>query len=222
MKSNEQVHCYFLENTDSSGEHKSILNAAYLSWKKSWFELFETMGGNEHCSSDEFSRQNYHLLLYLNNELAGSIGFREVDLCTDIGKDDSYLRPWPFEFKQQYKNQKILLMSGFNLSSKFRGRFMRLPSMFVFGTFIMKQFLRSSNNILITIARNDAGVNKFCASFGADKVGFAQDFHGKECDLMAFSKDKVKLYPLKKMEDLLSDIDIQNFETNIQKFPIGA
>ncbi len=215
------ISCYWIKN-ETSSKDSDYLNLLYKSWKRNWFDLFEEIGNREQCSSDEFARQDYFLALYLNHELAGSIGFREVDLSLEVGVDDSYMIPWPGEFKSTFSKEKILLMSGFNIAKKFRGRFLRVPSMFLFGTFIMKQFLRSKNLALVTIARNDAGVNKFCEAFGANKVGYSENFHGKECDLMCFEKESVKLFPIKAMEQILGDKEIEDFNEKKEIYKIGA
>lgn len=213
------IACYSIDVKDKKYE---TLDSIYLSWKKNWFELFETIDNKEHCMSDEFSRQDQFLALYLNNRIAGSIGFREVNLKTEIGRDDSYIKPWPKSLIYEFNKESILLMSGFNLNTEFRGRFMKIPSMFIFGYFIMQQFILSPNKYLATIARNDAGVNKFCSAFGAQKVGYLDNFHGKACDLMLFEKSKVNLFPLSQMSSILQDKSILKMEHEENNYKKGA
>jgi|GEM_PF-4892211 len=212
----DQILCQRVTNLRQS-RNKDFLDTLYRSWKKNWFDLFEEIGGNEQCNSDEFVKQDYFLSLHLDQELAGSVGLREVDLSFATGFDDSYLIPWPSNFKSSLAGHRVLLMSGFNLSKKYRGRFLGIPSMYIFGTLILKHFLSSPFEMMITVARNDAGVNRFCSAFGASKAGFTPEFHGKECDLMYFEKEHVKLFPLSRQEKLLSDLEVLEFKPPIEQ-----
>ena len=218
---NPDVFCYRIKNDPSLSKNVHLISL-YNGWKKSWFSLFQDMNNEAFCSSDEFSRQDYFLALFLNKKLAGYIGLREIDVSTEIGRDDSYIQPWPESFILQKTDKKILLMSGFNLDEEFRGRFLKVPSMFIFGTFIMKNFIESHNSSLITLARNDAGVNKFCSAFGATKVGFKESFHGKDCDLMEFQKENVKFYPLKRLKEIIPTPYIEDYKDISIKEAIGA
>lgn len=70
-------------------------NAIYDHWRAVWGPTFSELDGSETLYSDEFTRQDYIIGLFLKSECIAAICYRKCDLSLPATRKDSYFKIWP-------------------------------------------------------------------------------------------------------------------------------
>jgi hypothetical protein len=60
-----------------------------------WAQTFAELNGAQRLFSDDFARQQKFVSLFQDGKCVGMVGFRFLDLATEVASDDSYFKIWP-------------------------------------------------------------------------------------------------------------------------------
>ncbi len=184
------------------------VDSAYGLWKKNWQSFFFEIGRTaERFESDNFSRQSHFLGLYSGSKCIAYVGYRLLDFNFHYSIDDSYLENWPTNFVESLKPLgKVLVLNGFTIDADLGLKINGLPLLLLFGSLTMKHFLNTGVETMISILRNDVGMNHFSYRYGAEPIFENAVKFGQPVDFSIFRKSKINPYPYEKIKTKLQPI----------------
>lgn len=185
-------------------EQREPLCSAYALWKQNWTEAYRElnqMRATDVAYGDNFSRQSLVLSLFFDRKCVATACLRSLDLTLSFHRDDSYLKDWPETFLEELSaTGKILILSGFTLDPKYRIKISGLPSIYLFHSYIVHFFMQTSFQRMITISRNDVGINKLVRKYNANAIKENIPYANTTADLILYKREEVEPFPFKKYE----------------------
>jgi hypothetical protein len=166
----------------------SAVPAAYPLWRGVWRDTFRELDDLEDLRSDDFTRQDRIGVLFDGDEAVGMTAFRWVDLDAPSTRDDSYFRPWPEAAVRALRRDGPRLCIGSNLTVRpgWRGPVAGQSVSRMLLEHAVREFLRSSADVMAGTMRNDRGVQRTAYALGAVPLAEGVAFHGVSVDLVAW------------------------------------
>jgi hypothetical protein len=199
---NQEVHLggdfYYslIKPSSRSPRDKPLIHETYRCWKDVWSATLKELDGAERVYSDDFARQQEFVALFHGDRCIGMVGFRFVDLATEIATDDSYFKCWPAHAMARVRasSRPVCLMSNLTVHPDYRGGTGDVSVKELLTILSLHRFSRGpagcSTGLVTT--RNNRGVNDLMARYGATTLVHDAVLHGVKVDLVAFSRWTVR------------------------------
>ncbi len=185
----------------------------YNVWYDTWIKEFREIDPNAKLYSDNFTRQDKILGLFIDNKCAGLTFFNTVNLNHEYWRKDSYFADWPCEVLDdlcEKNDSEILVCSAYTVKEEFRKR--RVLRSIVVADILavasLDYFRSSQHTTMVGNMRNSKGANKIVYKFGADLLSTVK-CHNELSDLVKFQKEKLPEFP-RKIQQLIDDAKSEN------------
>lgn len=180
-----------------NGPNRGVYEQIYQVWHSTWQEEYSALEDSATLFSNEFTRQDSALGIFVDDVCAATTLFHEVDISSPIGRLDSYFAPWPPELLNRIEGiqPKVLVCSAFTVAKEFRrfrsGRVIMADLLACASLELLK---RSDYKLMVGNMRNSRGANKIVYKFGAERVDTVI-CNSEESDLVIFRRDLLPDYP---------------------------
>ncbi len=194
------------------------LNSTYKLWKANWtnaFQHLKKLESDQTLTSDNFTRQDDIVALHVKDTCIATVGFRVLDMRFNCYHDDSYLELWPKDFiRDTLGGKQVLIMSGYTIHPDFRLKIFGVPTMHLLMGFGLRFFKESRADYLITIVRNDVGINKLVYLYGAHSVARDLPFNNTKVDLTYFVPSETQAVLENKYSERIQEILLTTTKDN--------
>lgn len=171
---------------------------AYGLWKDVWSQTLKDLDGLHALPSDQFTRQDLILGLFLQNKCIGLSCFRKADLANPVDRMDSWFTPWMestmVEMSKKYAfsaaNSFFTIHPNFRKSKSAPLDAVPAGGLGVDVSVLMAELVvttayHSGADATYGVTRNNRSVNKLAYHGGAVPIAKDQMHHGVSVDLIA-------------------------------------
>lgn len=179
-----------------STRDRGLLHEVYRCWKEVWTQTFAELDGAERIFSDDFARQQEFVTLFDGGQCVGLVGFRFIDLATEIACDDSYFKIWPERAlaRARASSRVVCVMSNLTVHPDKRGKPGSISIKELLTVLSLHRFSVSTCGIALATTRNNRGVTDLMYRYGANCLLPNATLHGVAVDLIEFSRWTVRTH----------------------------
>ena len=178
--------------------HSAEYLAAYRMWHDVWRETYDQLGLGSVLHSDNFTRQEQVLGLFIEGKCAGLSCYRSVDLSSEPGRNDSWLADWPADLMDELcaKDPLQLVGSAFAVAKEFRRQdYLGLSLKDLLAAANVRYFDQHTGHYgMLGSMRNSRGTNTAVYKYGVTKLRTVEINH-EPTDLVIFLRDQLKPLP---------------------------
>jgi hypothetical protein len=171
----------------------TVYGQTYKIWKETWDEEYLRLGNKGRLPSDNFTRQDEVLSIFVDGKPAALTFFHTVDLSTAHGRDDSYFEPWPkgvIDNLTQW-GPKVLVCSAFTIAKEFRKKLIfNIPLADILAAASVMHLKNSHHDLMVGNMRNTRRANEIVYRYGAQLLRTI-DCNGEPSDLVFFKKSEI-------------------------------
>jgi hypothetical protein len=177
-----------------SGRDRALLHEAYRCWREVWAQTFGELNGAERLFSDDFARQQEFVSLFQGGKCVGMVGFRFLDLATEVASDDSYFKIWPEHAVARVRaaSRVVCVMSNLTVHPSKRGSQNGISVKDLLTVLSLYRFSTSVCGVGLVTTRNNRGVGDLMYRYGANCLVSNATLHGVAVDLVEFSRWTVR------------------------------
>lgn len=201
--------------------YRNLNERAYEFWKTTWKKTYEIFTWNpDSLYSDQWSRQENVGVLSYENEIVGTMFLTEVNIGTQMGRDDSILRMWSPGALQTLLsckpyNDTVLVFNWFTLNPEWRkSKLHNVDAKFILCAMGLKFWEMSRIDILCGCPITMSNVNKMCYEYGAHVVEKDVEESGVKVDLIYWDKNQHKIINYPRNSDIIESIWKNKFNNN--------
>lgn len=208
MINKNDLYCVLLPGRRPPESLVEYYDKAYAMWHATWLATLNELDKVETLNSDDFTRQQEHLVLFFGDKAVGSASFGVLDIRKPYGYRDSVLKVWPIENLRQIgeDNKTILVCTYMTIDPEFRGIDFIAKLKVILGGVAICLFRESGFKVMLATMRNNRGMNTLAYQLGAQCVVRDAIAHGVAVDLVKFVSDETVLHKDKAVENYILDV----------------
>lgn len=193
-------------------EYQSV----YDFFVKSWVSTFEELNCEEVKFKKEFDRFSTIVAVFNDDKPVAFHAYSEFDLNLSSHREHSYFSQVEFPMAEALIQKgffKVVTMEYMFVDPKFRK-----TAGFYLGEVlggVSTQYLKDCNlDAVVTISRNDRGVNKMCEMYGGFPLVTELTMHKVRVDVMCFEPKSICSHPNPLIRKWIEQFKIENINTN--------
>lgn len=187
-------------------------NDLYAYWKSSWTETFRSLNSESVPQTEDFLRQNIVSGLFCGGRPIGFQTNTFFNLSFGAHCDHPYMRRYPAETVTGLRSarvRRVMSIEYLYIEPEFRRSRVSASLSAVLLALALKCFQVSSCDAVVSIPRNDRGINRIFYALGAVPLRKDMELHNVKVDLILFTKKTPIFYSALEDRDLM-----QHFWTN--------
>lgn len=197
-----------LKGSECTPAFVNLHNQAYDHWKTLWRATFAELDNATSVESDNFSRQDDVLGLFIDDHCVAMVCHRYVDLALESVRDDSYFSTWTDENFAKVKSQGRWAAIGNQIS--IHPEYRKLPNGIatkdVLLWFSLRHLQNKNIDVIVGAVREDKGLDKLFASYGAEILAQGVQQHNVTVSLVSFEPKNINLNTTPVSQDWLNGI----------------
>ena len=193
-----QITCRILKGSELCNPEvtdKNICLEVFRHWNTTWNEAFKELHGDYRLFSDNVTRQDYILTLFLGEKCIAMNCFRLAFQGMQATFSDSYFKNWNEQACADLVKEgpRILVSSQFSIEEGFRGKSLGFNLKDVLGVLSVELFLSTDCDVMTGALRKNRGVDKVGDRISGTKIQEATPSgHGDFVDLFAFYRSNLE------------------------------
>jgi hypothetical protein len=183
-----------LKLSSRASRDRALLHDAYRCWREVWTATFAELDGVDRVHSDDFARQQEFVALFEEGRCIGLVGFRFLDLATEMACEDSYFKIWPEPVivRARSISRVVCVMSNLTVHPSSRGSLGSTSVKEILTILATNRFAASVCSLALGTMRNNRGMSDLVYRYGATCLVPNAVLHGVSVDLVEFSRWSVR------------------------------
>ncbi len=186
-----------LLHPNSPNSHDSeAVSRAYRSWIQVWQEEYSKIKPGQITFSDNFTRQDAAVAVFIDGECAALTLFNNLNLTSEMGRADSFFSAWPNNliYNLQHDSPRVLGWSAFSIPKSFRRlTVLNLPLRDLAVAAGVYYFQNHTNfETMLVATRNSRNVNSLLCKYGGRSLETVE-FNNEPSDLICFRRSQLSI-----------------------------
>jgi hypothetical protein len=185
---------------------RSEFNNLYRFYEETWAETWKELKVEKAQTRDDFLRFKTKLGLFLNGKPIAFHGYGEFDLSDNFSLNNPYFNKINVDIVGKLLKKgitKIATLEYMTVHPEYR-KFSGLHLGEILGGFSTQLFRNSSYSAVLTISRNDRGINNMCKMYGAYPLYENIPMHNVTVDVMVFETPNIKNNPKSEIQKIIN------------------